>query len=59
LRVDLVEDAIELEGEIGPVRTPIAPEWRGAALGMVETDDDLLLVIDVQTLVAGPVARAA
>ena len=59
LRVDSIEDAVQFEGETGPVRTALAPAWRGAALGTVEIGDDLLLLIDAQALVAGPAAEAA
>lgn len=59
LRVDSIEDAIEAEGEIGPVRTPISPAWRGAASGMVEVGEDLLLLIDASALIAGAPAQAA
>jgi purine-binding chemotaxis protein CheW len=59
LRVDCIDDAIEFEGEIGPIRTPLSSAWRRAACGTVEAGDDLLLLIDAQALVAGAAAEAA
>jgi purine-binding chemotaxis protein CheW len=59
LRVDCIEDTVDHEGEIGPVRTPLSPAWRGVACGMVETRGDLLLMIDAEALVAGPAQQAA
>jgi purine-binding chemotaxis protein CheW len=59
LRVDSVEDAIELEGEIGELRAPLAPGWSNAARGVVEANGDLLLLLDAHALVAGPAMKAA
>jgi purine-binding chemotaxis protein CheW len=59
LLVDLVEDVIEALSEPVPVRAAMGAGWERAALGMVETEDGPLLVVDVAALVAGPEARAA
>lgn len=59
LRVDSVEDAIEFEGEVRPIRTSLSPAWRGRASGMVEADDERLLFVDLHALLAGPSAKAA
>jgi purine-binding chemotaxis protein CheW len=59
LRVDSIEDSFEFEGEVGQVRTSLSPTWRGKALGTVEADNDLLLLVDVDALLAGPAAMAA
>ena len=60
LLVESVEDVLEFSGEIRPVRTSLGPGWRRVARGMVETgDDQLLLLIDNQALLAGPTAQAA
>jgi purine-binding chemotaxis protein CheW len=59
LLVDLVEDVIEALSEPVPVRAAMDAGWERAALGMVETEDGSLLVVDVAALVAGPEARAA
>jgi purine-binding chemotaxis protein CheW len=58
LLVDLVEDVIEALSEPVPVRAAMGAGWERAALGMVETEDGPLLVVDVAALVAGPEARA-
>ena len=59
LLVDSVEDVVEHEGEMRPVRTPIAPGWRRVARGTVEVGGDLLLLVDTRALLAGPAAAAA
>ena len=59
LLVDTVEDVIEFSGEIRPVRTSIARGWRRVAKGMVQAGDDLLLLIETQSLLSGPAAEAA
>ena len=59
LIVDGVEDVVETNGEVRPVRTSLAGGWRRVARGMVEAEGDLLLLIDTQALLAGPAALAA
>jgi purine-binding chemotaxis protein CheW len=59
LRVEAIEDAIEYEGELSPVRTSLSVAWRGRAQGTVEVGGDLLLLVDVHTLLAGSAAEAA
>jgi purine-binding chemotaxis protein CheW len=59
LLVDAVEDVLEHSGELQPVRTRPAPGWDRVSRGMVLADDDLVLLIDVQALIAGPAALAA
>lgn len=59
LLVDSVEDVIEVSGEVRPVRTSLKGGWRRVARGMVEVGGDLLLLIDTQSLLAGPSAQAA
>lgn len=59
LAVDSVEDVVEAEGEIRPVRTSLKGGWRRIAKGMVEAEGDLLLLIDTQALLTGPTAQAA
>jgi purine-binding chemotaxis protein CheW len=59
LLVDAVEDVVDAEGEIGPVRTALAAGWSRVARGMVEAEGQLTLLADVQALIAGPSARAA
>jgi hypothetical protein len=59
LLVDSVEDVIEFSGDVSPVRTSLAGGWRRVARGMVEAGGDLLLLVDTQSLIAGPTAQAA
>ena len=59
LIVDSVEDVVETNGDVRPVRTSLAGAWRRAAKGMVEAEGDLLLLIDTQALIIGPAAQAA
>jgi purine-binding chemotaxis protein CheW len=59
LLVETVEDVIEFSGDVRPVRTSLAGGWRRVAKGMVEAEDDLLLLVDTHSLLAGPTAQAA
>jgi purine-binding chemotaxis protein CheW len=59
LLVDAVEDVFEHDGAVEPIRTAIAPGWRRAAHGMVDTPAGLMLMIDTHALLAGPAALAA
>ena len=59
LSVESVEDVVETDGEVRPLRTPLAPGWRRVARGMVEAEGDLLLLIDVRALIEGPAVEAA
>jgi purine-binding chemotaxis protein CheW len=54
LLVDSVEDVIEHEGEIHPLRGVFAPGWTRIATGMVEVDGSLMLLADPAALIAGP-----
>jgi len=59
LIVDSVEDVVETEGDVKPVRSSLSGGWRRVAKGMVEAEGDLLLLIDTQAVLAGPGAQAA
>ena len=59
LIVDLVEDVVEAHGEPAPVRAAMGEGWERVALGMVETEQGPLLLIDVPSLVAGVETKAA
>ena len=59
LAVDSVEDVVETDGDIKPVRTSLKGGWRRVARGMVEAEGDLLLLIDPAALLVGPAAQAA
>lgn len=61
LIVDTVEDVVEALSEPTPVRAAMGEGWERVSLGMVETEQGPLLLVDVAALVAGaPLeARAA
>lgn len=59
LIVDTVEDVIEAQSDPAPVRAAMGPGWERASIGMVETENGPLLLIDVAALVAGSEAKAA
>jgi purine-binding chemotaxis protein CheW len=59
LLVDDVEDVVEAQGDVRPIRTALGPGWRRVARGMIEADGDLLLLVDAQALLSGPAADAA
>ncbi len=61
LIVDTVEDVVEAMSEPSPVRAAMGEGWERVSLGMVETEEGPLLLIDVAALIAGtpPEARAA
>lgn len=59
LIVDSVEDVVETDGAVRPVRTTLSAGWRRVAKGMVEAEGDLLLLVDTHKLLAGPAAQAA
>jgi purine-binding chemotaxis protein CheW len=60
LLVDEVEDVLEAAGPPAPPRAPIGAGWDRVAIGMVEAEGDLLLLVDPHLIVAGPaVAEAA
>ncbi len=59
LIVDLVEDVIEALSDPTPVRAAMGPGWERVSLGMVETENGPLLLIDVGALIAGVESKAA
>jgi purine-binding chemotaxis protein CheW len=59
LLVDGVEDVVEASGEPRPIRTALDGGWRRVAKSMVDAGGDLLLLLDLQALIAGPAAEAA
>lgn len=59
LLVEDVEDVVELVGAVRPIRTALGDGWSRTATGMVEAGDDLLLLVDADALLAGPIAQAA
>ena len=59
LLVDDVEDVVEASGAVSPVGAPLGHGWDRVALGMVEAEGELFLLVDPHALIAGPAARAA
>ena len=57
LIVDSVEDVIEALSDPTPIRAAMGEGWERVALGMVETEDGPLLLVDVAALIAGPAAE--
>lgn len=57
LIVDSVEDVIEALSDPTPIRAAMGAGWERVALGMVETEDGPLLLVDVAALIAGPAAE--
>lgn len=59
LLVDEVEDVVEAAAPPAPVNAPLGAGWDRVALGMIEAESELFLLVDPHQLIAGPVARAA
>ena len=59
LLVEEVEDVVEANGAPVPVNAPIGRGWDRVGIGMVEADDDLLLLVNPHLLIAAPTAQAA
>lgn len=56
LIVDGVEDVLEATSAPTPVRAAMGGGWERVSSGMVETEEGALLLLDVESLVAGPEA---
>jgi purine-binding chemotaxis protein CheW len=59
LLVEAVEDVVEAGGERQPAAASLNPGWRRIGKATVEADGDLLLLADVEALIAGPAREAA
>ena len=59
LMVDAAYDVAEARSEAIAVPGGFGPGWQRAAYGMVETDSGPVLLVDIASIVAGPVAKAA
>lgn len=59
LLVEAVEDVIEASGERQPAAASLAGGWRRIGRGTIEAEGDLLLLADVEALIAGPAREAA
>ena len=53
LIVDAVEDVVEAWSEPSPVRAAMGPGWERVSKGMVETEEGPLLLVDIDSLIAG------
>jgi purine-binding chemotaxis protein CheW len=58
LLVEAVEDVVEASGERQPAPS-LAGGWRRIGRATIEAEGDLLLLADVEALIAGPVREAA
>jgi purine-binding chemotaxis protein CheW len=59
LMVEEVEDVIEASAPPAPVKAPLGAGWDRVAIGTVEAEGELFLLVDPHLLIAGPAARAA
>jgi purine-binding chemotaxis protein CheW len=59
LLVEAVEDVVEAQGERQPAGASLAGGWRRIGRATVEAEGDLLLLADIEALVAGPAREAA
>ena len=58
LIVDAVEDVVEATSDPSPVRAAMGPGWERASKGMVETEEGPLLLLDIDSLIAGAATEA-
>ena len=54
LTVDAVEDVVEALSDPVPVRAAMGAGWERVGLGMIETEEGPLLLVDIDALIAGP-----
>ncbi len=59
LLVDDVEDVVEASAPPTPVNAPLGAGWDRVAIGMIEAESELFLLVDPHLLIAGPAVRAA
>lgn len=59
LIVEEVEDVVEADGPHAPLAAPVGAGWDRVAIGTVEVNQELFLLIDPYLLIAGPAAQAA
>ena len=57
LTVDAVEDVVDTLSEPVAVRAAMSPGWARVSMGVVETEQGPLLLVDVAGLIAGPGAE--
>jgi purine-binding chemotaxis protein CheW len=54
LTVDAVEDVVEALSDPQPVRAAMEAGWERVGLGMIETEEGPLLLVDIDGLIGGP-----
>ncbi len=59
LLVEAVEDVVDASGERQPAAASLAGGWRRIGRATIEVEGDLLLLADVEALIAGPAREAA
>ena len=59
LREDSIAEVVAPSSAVLPYEPGIADNWRGIALGTVDTPHGFALLIDAALLIAGPLAKAA
>ncbi len=59
LTVDAVEDVVEALSDPVPVRAAMGVGWERVGLGMIETEEGPLLLINIDALIAGPASDRA
>ena len=59
LIVEEVEDVVEADRPHAALAAPVGAGWDRVAIGTVEVDKELFLLIDPHLLIAGPAAQAA
>jgi purine-binding chemotaxis protein CheW len=59
LSIDAVEDVVWIDDEVDHVPAKLHAGWRRVALGMVKVADEMLLLVDIKALIAGPLDQAA
>ncbi len=59
LMVEEVEDVVEASAPPAPIKAPLGAGWDRVAIGMVEAEGELFLLVDPHLLIAGPAAHAA
>ena len=59
LTVDAVEDVVEALSDPQPVRAAMEAGWDRVGLGMIETEEGPLLLVDIDALIGGPASDRA
>ena len=59
LTVDAVEDVVEALSEPQSLRAAMGAGWERVGLGLIETEEGPLLLVDIAALIAGPASDRA